>query len=445
MPSEVRAPERHAVEAMTPRRADVAKLAVGTVAIVAWGFCFDQLTRVAGWVLDTSDALYQRLLDLHSRYNDAHYALIHYRNFYGYRHGAFTYPPITAYLFVPFHAIGWHATAVLWTVANVVALAVLLWIVLWRFFAVRKVDAWLWSCVGLAPAAILVLFPFRSLLFWGQLALFLLLVTFVDLFCVPVRYRGVLIGIATAVKLLPALFVLWFLTRRQYGAVARVAGAFVALTALAAVLWPHASAQYWFHILPTGKDVSMVANPLNLPTSLGRWYFGVGKVNNQSLRGTLGRPPFDLPGTFPWVLAVLVVLVVGGYATVRMLGQRRDLTAFVVLSATTVLVSPVSWLHYWVFVVLGPFVAILEWRRDRALAIGSILLAVCTCANLEDTRLTGLFAPGEAFAHANGLVVFGVRNLYVLGGLVFLGVAAWSAWRARDAEPAVASALSATP
>lgn len=417
---------------------------MGSVAVVLWGLAFDQLTRVAGWVLDTSDAVYQRLLDLHSRYNDAEYALNHYRNFYGYRHGAFTYPPITAYLFVPFHAIGWHATAIVWTVANVVALAVLLWIVLWRFFGVAKPDAWLWSGLALAPAAILVLFPFRSLLFWGQLALFLLLAVFVDLFCVPARYRGALIGAATAVKLLPALFVIWFLTRREYGAVARAAGAFVALTVLAAALWPHASAQYWFHILPSGKDVSMVANPLNLPTTLGRWYFGVGKVNNQSLRGMLGRPPFDLTGTFPWVLLALIVLVVGGFATVALLRQRRDLAAFVVLSATTVLVSPVSWLHYWVFVVLGPFVAILEWRRDRALAIGSVLLAVCTCANLEDTRLSGLFATGQTFARANGVVVFGVRNLYVLGGLAFLAIAGWSAWRTR-AERTAPRALSATP
>ncbi len=259
----------------------------------------------------------------------------------------------------------------------------------------------------------------------------------------PARFRGLLIGAATAIKLLPALFVLWFLTRREYGAVARVVGAFCALTVLAVALWPHASAQYWFHILPTGKDVSMVANPTNLPTSAGRWFFGVGKVNNQSLRGALGRPPFVLTGTFPWALVVVVVLAAGAWATVGLLRQRRDLAAFLALSTTTVLLSPVSWLHYWVFVVLGPFVAFLEWRRDRALAVASVVLAACTCANLEDTRLSGLYLAGSAFSHSNALVVFVVRNLYVLGGLGFLAVAAISAWRSRAAADDLA--LSATP
>lgn len=96
-----------------------------------------------------------------------------------------------------------------------------------------------------------------------------------------------------------------------------------------------------------------------------------------------------------------------------------------VLSLTTVLVSPVSWVHYWVFVGLAPFVAILEWRRDRVLSVASMILTVSMCANLEDTRLDGLFALGKQFSSAAPLVVFAVRNLYVLGGLVFLAIVSW--------------------
>jgi hypothetical protein len=426
-------------------RTTVVKVVVGAVVVLAWGLVFDQLTRVAGWILDTYNVLVQPpLIDLHSRFHDAHLVLVHGR-LYGFRHGAFTYPPITAYAFVPFHVIGWHATMILWTVANVVVLALLFTITLWRFFRVNPVSAWLVSATGLAPAAIFLLYPFRSLLYWGQLALFLLFVVFVDLFVVPARYRGLLIGAAAAVKLLPALFVVWLLARGERAGVVRVVAAFAALTLLAAALWPHASVQYWFHILPSGKDVVMVANPTNLPTAHGQWWFGVGKVDNQSLRGMLGRPPFNAPGTFPWIVLALGTLALGVAVTVRLLQQRRDLLAFVTLSLTTVLVSPVSWVHYWVFAGLAPFVAILEWRRDRVLSVASLILTVAMCANLEDTRLDGFYEVGAQFDKAAPLLVFCTRNLYVLGGLVFLGIVAWRTLvTPRVAEP-VTDALPLTP
>lgn len=431
------------------RLPDTAKWAIGTVAILAWGLVFDQLTRVAKWILDTSPSTFPPLADLHARYRNAHTILVH-GDLYRYQHGAFTYPPVTGYLFVPFRAIGWPATAVTWTVANMVVLAALLAMVLWKWFGVAKADAWLASAAGLAPAMVFALFPFRSLLFWGQLGLFLLFVVFVDLFVVPRRFRGMLIGAATAVKLLPALFVIWLLARRDVPAVVRVGATFLVLTVLAALLWPHASAQYWFHILPSGKDVSMVSDPTHLSTAHGQWYDGVGKVDNQSIRGMLGRPPFRLPGTMPWALLALVTLVAGAYTTVRFLGQRRELAAFVVLSCTTVLISPVSWVHYSVFAGLAPFVALLEWRRDRVLAIASIVLTVAMCANLEDTRLSGPTFTSLPFENMSPVIVFAVRNLYVLGGLAFLGIATWRAWRTTDERgdhaPAAPSALtSATP
>jgi len=409
-----------------PSLAAPLKVAIGAVVVVAWGLVFDQLTRVAGWILDTYNVVVvPPLVDLHSRYHDASIVWHKGRDLYGFRHGAFTYPPITAYLFMPFHVIGWHATEVLWTVANVVVLALLFTITLRRFFHVDTATAWLVSATGLAPAAIFLLFPFRSLLYWGQLGLFLLFLVFVDLFVVPTRFRGVLIGLAAAVKFLPALFVVWLLARREVPAAIRVVASFAVLTLLAAALWPHASAQYWLHVLPSGRDLLMATNPTNLPTGHGGWYFGVGKVINQSLRGMLGRPPLDAPGTMPWVLLALAVLALGIVVTVRQLGERRDLLAFVTLSLVTVLVSPVSWVHYWVFVALAPFVAILEWRRDRVVSIAAIILAVATCANLEDPRLEGLTPPGFHFLHLTPIVVFGVRNLYVLGGLTYLGLVSW--------------------
>jgi len=418
------APPRSASPAKTTRLPDWAKVATGSLAILLWGFFFDALSRTARWVLDTR---YSPFLgpshDLYIHYRSAGLAW-HHRPLYRFGALAFSNPPIAAYLFLPFHAIGFRATMTVWTVGNLVCLAGVFAIALWRFFSVRPADAWLAASAGLAPAAVIALYPFHSLLVWGQLALALLTLVFVDLFLVPARYRGLLIGAAAAIKFLPALFVVWLLVRREFGAVARVAAAFLVLTAAAALAWPHASIEYFVHILPTNKALLLAVDPSRIAITAHTWIFGVGRLPNQSLRGMLGRPPFLFFGTFPWILLAIAVLAVGIWATVRLLAQRRDLTAFVTLMVVTMLASPVSWLHYWVFVALAPLVAVLEWRRDRALAVAAIALTLSTMANLEDLRLISV-----GFTSMSPVALFVVRNLYVLGALAFVCTAAARARR----------------
>ena len=419
-------------------RSSSAKIVVGTVAIIAWGLFFDDLARTGRWIFDTSYFNRYALADLHSRYVDAHLIWTHSKSLYIFRRGALTYPPLAAYLFLPFHAIGFRATQTVWTLMTMAALAGVLAIAMRRWLAVPGPDAWLGAAAGLAPASVFVLFPLRSLLVWGQMAVLLLAVVFVDLFVVPRRYRGVLIGLAAAVKLLPALFIIWLLAKRDFASSLRVVVAFILFTLCAAALWPHASIQYWFHVLPSGRDVQMAANPTGVFVSVKDWIFGIGKLPNQSLRGMLGRPPFLWLGTLPWLPLAVAVLAGGIAIAVRLLRQERELAAFLALSVTTVLVSPVSWLHYWSFVALCPILAVVEWRRDRPLAIAAIVLAVSTCADLENTSNL-LFAPVTSMSP---VFLFAIRNLYLVGGFVFLVVAGVQSARAARHRPGVRTASS---
>ncbi len=395
------------------------KVIVGAVVIVLWGLFFDDLVRVGRWLLDAGDLAKGNapVEDLQARYRDAHTILSH-GNLYGVHWETTTYPPITSYLFVPFRLIGLRATETLWTIANLISLAVLFTVALHRWFKVAPVDAWFASALGLAPAAIFAFYPFRSMLLWGQMGVFLMLLVFLDLFLVPKRFRGILIGVAAAIKLLPALFIIWLIAKREFPAVVRAIAAFAVLTLFAAALWPHISAEYWFHVLPSGR----VGRIVTVPPS--QWVKGAGKLSDQSIRGLLARPPFLLLKTLPWLPIALMLLALGVAVTVRFIRQGRELAAFVLLSLVTELVSPVSWLHYWVFVGLTPLLAIYEWRRDRPLAIASIVLALSTCANLDNNILIT-----PPFIHMAPLMLFIVRNLYVIGGLIFLGIATWRAFR----------------
>ena len=187
--------------------------------------------------------------------------------------------------------------------------------------------------------------PLRDTVRFGQVGVLLAVLVVADL--TSTRWRGVLVGLAAAVKLTPALFVvhLWLAGRRRDAVVA--AGTAAACTALGAAVLPQASWTYWTSALWETARVGDVADG-----------------GNQSLRGLLERA--DLP------LALLVLLVPLVVVGLRRAARARDpLAAACVVGCLTVVVSPISWIHTLVWLVL----ALLLLARSRpALALAGLAL-----------------------------------------------------------------------
>lgn len=409
------------------RRATLVDWIVGGMSILLWGLLFDQLIRNNFWLLDIEHLSTNgpSQADLRGLLDAAHDVLIH-GPLYGTRINSFAYPPIVAYLFVPFEWIGSSASRVLWTVGNVAAIATILTLLLHRYFAVSLSRAWKYSALGLAPGAVFVFYPIRDLLSAGQVGLFLLLAVLIDLLIIPYRFRGYLTGAAVAIKLIPVVFVWWLIVKRQGSAVVRAVASFSALTLFAWLLWPHVSAEFWLHILPSGKDIAIEASA----GAGNHWYVGLGNPASQSLRGLLARPPFLLGGTYPWLPIALVVLIFTGWTVSRMISMGQELAAFTTLGIADVLISPIGWIHYWVVVLLLPFVVVLEWRRSRPLAVGSLCVIIVACSS-QLTRGT-LIAPQLSWF--SDVTVFLFRNIYVVAGVAFLVVAAiQGSWQVRMA------------
>ncbi len=108
-------------------------------------------------------------------------------------------------------------------------------------------------------AAGLLLEPVWHTFFLGQVNLFLLALVLADMHRVALgRPAGIGIGIATAIKLTPAIFVvLLLMTRRAKDAVTATA-TFAVCTLLAYFIAPDASRVYWLH---TFYDTSRVGVP----------------------------------------------------------------------------------------------------------------------------------------------------------------------------------------
>src|SRR5258705_8191524 len=136
----------------------------------------------------------------------------------------FTYPALAAVAFAPFAWLSLAAASVAITLTALVLVIASTVIVLtrldvWPQASVTAEPAWLrrcWLAVALVAPAVIYLEPIRSNFDFGQINVVLMTLVIAD--CVPRRTpwpRGMMLGVAIALKLTPAVFLLYFLLRRD--------------------------------------------------------------------------------------------------------------------------------------------------------------------------------------------------------------------------------------
>ena len=274
----------------------------------------------------------------------------------------FTYPPAAAVLFSPLALLPFWAANAVATSASVAALVVLL------ALSLRRSRAWRASAatVLVLVAASLLAEPIQATLGFGQVNLVLAALIALDVFATRTWWpRGVLIGVAAAVKLTPAVFILALLVRRQYREVATACIVFAGVTLLAWLIAPRDSERYWTDVLWD-------------PGRIG----GASYAGNQSIHGLLLR--VGLSGATERVLwlacAGLVAML--AWRGMKAAERRGDVVLLLGLNGlVALLASPISWTHHWVWLIP---ICLAMWsygREDgarwRALAsLGAALMLV---------------------------------------------------------------------
>ncbi|MBV7282499.1 DUF2029 domain-containing protein [Corynebacterium sp. TAE3-ERU30] len=247
----------------------------------------------------------------------------------------FTYPPISALLFVPL-TFGSHTVAsVCITLANVAVLFALTRLIITRFAAV---DSSTGSWLALATTAALVpIGPIWSTVVYGQINIFLIALIIVDTMVLPRRWRGVLTGAAVAIKLTPAVFGLWFLLQRDWASILRMGAGTLGLTGIAWVILPQDSRTYWLDTLSATGRIGNMDFPAN-----------------QSFNGALWRAGLrdDTSGSTLWLLLALITIAVVAALMVRLFHAHAPFEALAANSFIALLASPVSWTHHWVWIPL---------------------------------------------------------------------------------------------
>ena len=250
---------------------------------------------------------------------------------------AFTYPPfalalLSSLTWASFATIQWF----LWMVSVAATTAAVAFVLMDRGYAGRAslwASSLAWACVSM-----IVLEPARSGVNYGQIEFVLMFLVVADLLAVPPPFRGIAVGIAAAVKLTPLIFVVVLFVRRDWWSVVRAAVSFLACTGLAWLLWPELSRTYWQHDVIHPGRVGTVA------------YGG-----NQSWYAVFHRRPFHASGSaLAWLALSLVTVLVGLFIVWRCVNAERQSFAILAVALVGLLISPISWTHHWIWVVLIP-------------------------------------------------------------------------------------------
>jgi alpha-1,2-mannosyltransferase len=313
------------------------------------------------------------------------------------QHLLFTYPPLAAILFWPLSHLSIVAGQTIWDAVDLVALTALIAVSIAaaRSRSVVRSD-WRTALVLLAPIGFL-LYPVRYNLALGQINVVLVLMIVADL-TIGVSWRGrdlprgVLVGMAAAIKLTPLIFIPYLVASRQWRPARNATLTFVLATGAVFAVSPRAS---WLYFTKDAFDVTRVGN--------------VDRLDNQTLHAAIARAHLQMPPAL-FDLISLIALCVGIAVAAVAYRRSSSMLGILVCAATGLLLSPISWLHHYVWIV--PALSWLVLGTDRPTK-GEYWAAAGALPFIMIPRLSG----------GSGLLWYVRGNVYVITTLAFIGLA----------------------
>jgi alpha-1,2-mannosyltransferase len=299
----------------------------------------------------------------------------------------FTYPPFAGIVMSPMAFLPLPAVIAIACAATVVITVVLTW---WFIAPMVRRSGWTpWFALAVASAFALCFEPVRETFAFGQVNMVLLALVAGDVLFGLARgkwWGGVGIGLATAIKLTPGVFILYLLVTGRWRAAATSIGAAGAATLVAAAFFPDQSREFWTSAL---WDTNRVGN--------------LEYVSNQSLRGLAARLPIDAVESQVWVALVLVAIGLWAWRV-----RRADFFGGLALTGVLgCLISPVTWVHHCVWLLPAVIRCLEAGGRTRYLAVAAYVVM--------SSRVTWLWANGPK----PPLAVIG-SNFYVWFTIAFL-------------------------
>lgn len=314
----------------------------------------------------------------------------------------FTYPPFAALVFFPLHYLPFPVLGVCWQLLTIAALYAIARMSLGLLLGDaaseprwRSVAA-LWTAIGVWTE------PVRMTLDYGQVNVFLAAAAMAAAWSTRWWISGALVGAAAGIKLTPAITGLYFLAQRRWKAAAFSAVAFATTVGISFLVIGAEAREYFTSLLGDADRIG-----------------SVGSVWNQSLRGSLSRLLGYDVGTGPWWLGGAVVVVVLAVLAWRAIRRDDRLGTLVLVQVLGLLISPISWLHHWVWVIPmliwllhGPYGAMLGTRVVAGYWLVTTLVGVPWVLSFFEDSIW-LSSRPAIFAWAGMVNLIGACALYV--------------------------------
>lgn len=326
----------------------------------------------------------------------------------------FTYPPFAAGVFRWLATLSPDLATVLWQSANLAALVAVVLMVLQERGRALTLPV---VAVGVAfAAAAFALEPVRGSFFYGQINMLLVLLVALDLLPKGRRWAGLGIGVAAGLKLTPAFLLLVLLVERRFRALLLAAAAFLGTVLLGFAVVPDAG-RFWVDSMFDSGRVGAHTNP-----------------GAQSIRSVLER---NLGVESPAVWLAVAVPVVALTALAVWLAVRRGnrSVALALAGIASCLVSPFSWFHHWVWVVVAAVAAaaalaeLFDARGNWFLSQLGALVTLGVLALIALPYVSGVLSPELAYfnrawdpSHPWNLLFTGSGLGFIAGYALYAGV-----------------------
>src|SRR6478752_2157579 len=227
------------------------------------------LAAFASWVFGEGIGQHHHQFDLRLYYDAINYSQPDAVNI----SLGFTYPPVAALLMSPMGLLSYPVVLVISLIAIVASAAACVYLVLRE--RIRLPKPLMLALTGVATAFAFTLEPFRQTLSFGQINIYLALLVLVDLLVLGrrgSRWAGVGIGLATAIKLTPGIFIIYLLVVGRWRAALTAIGTVVAANLLSALVAPTETWKYFTSLMWESSRVGFLDT-----------------TTNQSINGLLAR------------------------------------------------------------------------------------------------------------------------------------------------------------
>src|SRR5215469_401360 len=209
----------------------------------------------------------------------------------------FTYSPFAALVFALLSLLPAKFLALVWIQASVIALLLTVWVTL------RSLGTSANALVGgtlLISAIMLWTNPVLTELSLGQIELPLMALVMWDM-CLPDerRWKGIGLGVAAGIKLVPLIFILYLLLTRRIRAAIVALASFAATIMVGFLAMPSDSLNYWFHgVFLQGSRTGLISD-----------------VTNQSLDAMISRLAGSVAAGQAAALAIAALVMILGLLT----------------------------------------------------------------------------------------------------------------------------------